>query len=79
MQEQDLAHVWPTRYGHVNAHVKYPFNVEEVWAQQGLQPLRQPGSTFYCALGSSKPVIWMRSSVNPSTGFDVKSSNASGC
>jgi TnpA family transposase len=45
VQEQDLAHVWPTRYAHINVYGKYHFNVEEVWAWHGLRPLRQPGAT----------------------------------
>jgi TnpA family transposase len=45
VQEQDLMHVWPTRYAHINVYGKYHFNVEEVWARHGLRPLRQPGAT----------------------------------
>jgi Tn3 transposase DDE domain len=44
IQEQDLAHVWPPRYAHINIYGKYHFNVEEVWARHGLRPLRQPGA-----------------------------------
>jgi TnpA family transposase len=43
VQESDLAHVWPTRYAHINIYGKYHFNVEEGWQRQGLRPLRQPG------------------------------------
>ena len=43
VQEQDLAHVWPTRYRHINIYGKYHFNVEEEWKRHGLRPLRQPG------------------------------------
>ena len=43
VHESDLAHVWPTRYAHINVYGKYPFNVEEGWRRQGLRPLRQPG------------------------------------
>jgi hypothetical protein len=43
VQESDLAHVWPTRYEHVNIYGKFPFNVEEIWRRKGLRSLRQPG------------------------------------
>ena len=43
VQESDLAHVWPTRYAHLNVYGKYHFNVEEVRGRKGLRPLRQPG------------------------------------
>jgi hypothetical protein len=46
VQEQDLAHVWPTRYVHINVYGKYHFNVEEVWGRHGLRPLRQPGAAI---------------------------------
>ena len=45
VHESDLAHVWPTRYAHINVYGKYHFNVEEGWGRQGLRPLRQPGPT----------------------------------
>jgi TnpA family transposase len=44
VQERDLAHVWPTRYAHINVYGKYHFNVEEVWGRHELRPLRQPGT-----------------------------------
>jgi len=44
VQDHDLAHVWPTRYAHINVYGKYHFNVEEVWGRSGLRPLRQPGA-----------------------------------
>jgi TnpA family transposase len=43
VQESDLAHVWPTRYTHINVYGKYDFNVEEAHARKGLRPLRSPG------------------------------------
>ena len=43
VQDSDLAHVWPTRYAHVNVYGKYHFNIEEARGRQGLRPLRQPG------------------------------------
>jgi len=42
VEESDLAHVWPTRYGHINVHGKYHFNMEEARVRKGLRPLRQP-------------------------------------
>jgi TnpA family transposase len=42
VEESDLAHVWPTRYAHVNVHGKYHFNMEEARGRKGLRPLRQP-------------------------------------
>src|SRR6266571_1781591 len=43
VQDSDLAHVWPTRYAHINMYGKYRFNVEEAHARQGLRPLQRPG------------------------------------
>jgi TnpA family transposase len=43
VHDSDLAHVWPTRYAHVNVYGKYHFNIEEVHRRHGLRPLRQPG------------------------------------
>ena len=43
VHDSDLAHMWPTRYAHLNVYGKYHFNVEEGWRRQGLRPLRQPG------------------------------------
>lgn len=43
VHDSDLAHVWPTRYAHLNVYGKWHFNVEEGWRRQGLRPLRQPG------------------------------------
>jgi len=43
VQDRDLAHVWPTRYAHLNVYGKYHFNVEEGRGRKGLRPLRQPG------------------------------------
>jgi TnpA family transposase len=42
VDETDLAHVWPTRYAHINVHGKYHFNVEEARGRKGLRPLRRP-------------------------------------
>jgi len=43
VQESDLAHIWPTRYAHINVYGKYHFNLDEARRRQGLRPLRQPG------------------------------------
>jgi TnpA family transposase len=43
VQDGDLAHIWPTRYAHINIYGKYHFNVDEVRRRKGLRPLRQPG------------------------------------
>ena len=43
VQDSDLAHVWPTRYAHINMYGKYHFDVEEVHGRKGLRPLRPPG------------------------------------
>src|SRR5712671_6725064 len=43
VQDSDLAHVWPTRYAHINVYGKYHFNVDEAHARRGLRPLRAPG------------------------------------
>jgi hypothetical protein len=42
VQDSDLAHVWPTRYAHINVYGKYHFNVEEAYTRKGLRPLRSP-------------------------------------
>jgi len=42
VQDSDLAHVWPTRYAHINMYGKYHFNVEEAQGRQGLRPLQSP-------------------------------------
>jgi len=43
VQDGDLAHIWPTRYAHINIYGKYHFNVDEVRRRKGLRPLQQPG------------------------------------
>lgn len=45
VQESDLAHIWPTRYEHINVYGRYHFNIEEAQGRKGLRPLRQPGQT----------------------------------
>jgi TnpA family transposase len=43
INESDLAHIWPTRYEHINVYGRYHFNIEEVWGRKGLRPLRRLG------------------------------------
>ena len=43
VQDSDIAHVWPTRYAHINVYGKYHFDVEEAHTRKGLRPLRVPG------------------------------------
>ena len=43
MQESDLAHIWPTRYTHINVYGKYHFNIEEARGRKGLRPLHPGG------------------------------------
>jgi TnpA family transposase len=43
VQDSDLAHIWPTRYAHINVYGKYHFNLDEARRRQGLRPLRHPG------------------------------------
>ena len=38
----DLNHVWPTRFEHVNVYGKYEFNLEDARQRNGLRELRQP-------------------------------------
>lgn len=42
IQNEDLAHIWPTRHEHINVHGKLKFNVEEARARTGLRPLARP-------------------------------------
>jgi TnpA family transposase len=43
VHESDLAHIWPTRYEHINVYGHYHFNIEEARRRKGLRPLRQSG------------------------------------
>ncbi len=43
VHESDLAHIWPTRYEHINVYGRYHFNIEEARRRKGLRPLRQSG------------------------------------
>ncbi len=46
VNESDLAHIWPTRYEHINVYGRYHFNIEEAQRREGLRPLRQSGGTL---------------------------------
>jgi hypothetical protein len=41
IQEEDLVHLWPTRFAHVHRYGKYEFNVEAARTRTGLRPLEQ--------------------------------------
>jgi hypothetical protein len=43
VHESDLAHIWPTRYEHINVYGRYHCNIEEARRRKGLRPLRQSG------------------------------------
>jgi TnpA family transposase len=45
VNENDLPHVWPTRYEHINVYGRYHFNIEEARRRNGLRPLRQSGQS----------------------------------
>ncbi len=40
VQEEDLVHLWPTRFVHIHRYGKYEFNVAEAQTRKGLRPLR---------------------------------------
>jgi TnpA family transposase len=40
--DQDIAHLSPCRYEHINKYGNYEFNIEEMHSQSKLRPLRQP-------------------------------------
>jgi rRNA maturation protein Nop10 len=39
---EDLKHVWPTRFEHVNIYGKYEFKLEDARQRNGLRQLRRP-------------------------------------
>jgi len=41
INKDDLKHLSPARYKHINPYVKYEFNVEEELNRKGLRPLRK--------------------------------------
>jgi hypothetical protein len=40
MREDDLGHLWPARFEHINPYGKYYFPIDEASERQGLRPLR---------------------------------------
>ena len=45
VQDEDLAHLSPARFEHINRLGKYTFAEQETLLRNGLRPLRQPGQT----------------------------------
>lgn len=41
---EDLRHIWPTRFEHINVYGRYEFNLEEARNLNGLRELRNPDS-----------------------------------
>ena len=39
VREEDLVHLWPTRFAHVHRYGKYAFNIEAARTRTGLRPL----------------------------------------
>jgi TnpA family transposase len=46
VNESDLAHIWPTRYAHLNVYGRSHFNMEEARERKGLRPLRPSSSAI---------------------------------
>lgn len=44
INHQDLMHIWPTRFEHINVYGRYHFNLEEARQRNGLRELREPDS-----------------------------------
>jgi hypothetical protein len=42
VQEDDLVHLSPARYEHINPCGKYRFEIEAEWSRTTLRPLRHP-------------------------------------
>lgn len=42
IDESDLQHISPCRFGHLNKHGKLAFNVDTAWQLDSLRPLRNP-------------------------------------
>jgi rRNA maturation protein Nop10 len=41
ISDDDLVHISPCRFDHINKHGKYTFNVEKEWKRQTLRALRK--------------------------------------
>jgi len=46
VQDEDLVHLSPARFEHINRLGKYTFAEQETLLRSGLRPLRQPGHSF---------------------------------
>lgn len=46
VQEQDLVHLSPARFEHINRLGKYTFAEQQTLLRNGLRPLRHPGQAF---------------------------------
>jgi rRNA maturation protein Nop10 len=44
VDDDDVLHLSPARYAHINPYGKYRFNVEGEFHRKGLRPSRQPDS-----------------------------------
>jgi hypothetical protein len=42
VDSEDLHHIWPTRFEHINVYGRYEFNLEEARRRNGLRKLRNP-------------------------------------
>ncbi len=43
IDEEDMKHLSPARYEHINVYGRYFFPVREEMSRKGLRPLREPG------------------------------------
>jgi hypothetical protein len=41
VQEEDLAHLWPSRFAHIHRYGKYVFDVKAARTRVGLRPLKR--------------------------------------
>jgi Tn3 transposase DDE domain len=41
VQEEELAHLWPSRFAHIHRYGKYAFDVEAARIRVGLRPLKR--------------------------------------
>lgn len=44
--EEDLKHIWPTRFEHLNVYGKYDFDLSAAKARRGLRKLRDPNTSM---------------------------------
>jgi TnpA family transposase len=42
VNSEDLSHIWPTQFEHINVYGKYKFNLEAAQQRDGLRELRKP-------------------------------------